>query len=1168
MATINLGPFAVHHPIGSGGMGSVWAGEHLEQKVPVAIKVINVDQARRATYLRAFRNEVRSVAGLDHPGVVMVFDHGTVPPEAENLSGGRMIQGSPYLVMEKASGGALDEAHVDWTWTLLEEVLFGLLDALGHAHARGVVHRDLKPGNVLVCTEDDPRPGIKLADFGLSHAKDVALRGASSYSGTPRYMAPEQFQGRWRDYGAWTDLYALGCMAFEVVNGHPPFRGNNYAQLRQGHLYADAQPLTRGPGVPEGLGGWVHRLLDKDPGQRFQSAADAAWALWKLDPPADPQAPLSSLDRQPMNRTVSCTLAFGELRSSQATATQHFYEDTAPSEQDLDSEGDLGPPPDDATSTLQPAFEARAPVEVPPMPKDWRRPAERRSMRLVGTGLGLYGLRQVPLVARDEERDAIWRSLAKVRQTGKPQALVFRGPGGVGKSRVVQWMAERVREVGSAQFLWATHSPRPGPRDGLEGMISRHLGCAGLSHDDTLRRIERHLLGQGVTDPYEWQALTEMLVPRSATDTNNAVVFFSRPEERYILLRRLLKRLDRPALIWLDQAHLGPDAQAFVEYLLQTEDTPALVVLTVREGEELPLTQHPRCGVKEVGRLGQQARRELIQELLMLEGEVATQVEERTGGNPLFAIQLVGDWVQRGILLPGPRGFVLESGAAVDIPDDLHVLWEARLADVLRPGERRALELAAVLGAAIDEQEWRVALGCGGLSWPVGLVDRLVDRQLARRDPSGWAFSHPLMRESLERSARETGDQGLHAACAEMLSALYRDRRRGVPARRGAHLVAAGRDEEALDPLLLGSEQARQASEYAAAHRLLDERSAAVTRLGLGSHDPRVGQGWLARARVLTGTGQAGKAGELAQRAVQHARDHAWLDLVPRALRVSAQAASYRGDLIALERLALEGIREAQTLGDRESEAHGRRLASVVAQRRGDATSSLRLAREAYALFEQLRDPRGMADALNLMALGEASAGRADRAGELLRQAVQHFEQCGSQYGLASAYNNLAELLRKEGDADGAESGFRMALTTYRRLGSTHTIVPLLNLAIVLTERDQHAPAREHLRAALRLTGASPIYHRFAHALSLPSAAVLGSWRRWSAHIAGAQDLTRRGVFDADVAGALQQAGLLAARADRWDEARSALELARSQWAGLGRDWERQRVEEALATMG
>jgi len=202
-------------------MGQVWFGVHRAQGVPVAVKVITAERAREASYLQAFHNEVSAMAGLDHPGIVLVFDYGTVGEVAASSSEGALVPGSPYLAMELATGGSLRDADLPATWGELRDLLLGLLDALAHAHARGVVHRDIKPGNILVFEEEPARSGgehllarrLRLTDFGLAHALDApdAEGVRIGQSGTPRYMAPEQFAARWREFGPWTDLYALGA---------------------------------------------------------------------------------------------------------------------------------------------------------------------------------------------------------------------------------------------------------------------------------------------------------------------------------------------------------------------------------------------------------------------------------------------------------------------------------------------------------------------------------------------------------------------------------------------------------------------------------------------------------------------------------------------------------------------------------------------------------------------------------------------------------------------------------------------------------------------------------------------------------------------------------------------------------------------------------------------
>ena len=151
-------------------MGEVWRGRHRDQDVAVAVKIVTAQHARAAEFRAVFRNEVRAVAAMQHPKVVMVFDYGEIPPEVAEVSDGALVAGCPYLVMEWASSGNLRKHRID-SWFTLRSILIDLLDALAHAHARGVIHRDMKLGNVLLCSAEDPRPGLKLADFGLARPR-------------------------------------------------------------------------------------------------------------------------------------------------------------------------------------------------------------------------------------------------------------------------------------------------------------------------------------------------------------------------------------------------------------------------------------------------------------------------------------------------------------------------------------------------------------------------------------------------------------------------------------------------------------------------------------------------------------------------------------------------------------------------------------------------------------------------------------------------------------------------------------------------------------------------------------------------------------------------------------------------------------------------------------
>ena len=185
METIPLGGFDLEEPIGKGGMGEVWRGVHRQSREQVAVKVLTAKGARNDTILQFFRNEVRAVAGLDHPDVVTVLDYGAVPPETDALSWGKVMEGSPWLAMELIKGGTLKDRCGKVDWPEARILLLRILDALAHAHARGVIHRDIKPSNVLI----DQDGGSKISDFGLAHAVD--REAIHEYcGGSPAYMAP------------------------------------------------------------------------------------------------------------------------------------------------------------------------------------------------------------------------------------------------------------------------------------------------------------------------------------------------------------------------------------------------------------------------------------------------------------------------------------------------------------------------------------------------------------------------------------------------------------------------------------------------------------------------------------------------------------------------------------------------------------------------------------------------------------------------------------------------------------------------------------------------------------------------------------------------------------------------------------------------------------------
>ncbi|MEL7374395.1 MAG: serine/threonine-protein kinase, partial [Pseudomonadota bacterium] len=292
MGGIELGPFDLKEPVGRGGTGVVYRGVHRETGLPVAVKVLHPGAMRNGAPPEAFRNEVKAIAALDHPSIIWIVDVGLVDDVAHEQSNHTLTRGHPYLAMEYASGGTLGEwipPDFDAVFAMLQD----LLGALAHGHARSLVHRDLKPGNVLRCTDGDVRPGWKLTDFGIAtnFERTVERSLPGGIVGTLSYMSPEQITGNWRMFGPWTDLYALGCVVYKVLAGRRPWDTARGAALFAAHLERKPDPLRSKIPVPDGFHEWVAVLMEKRPQDRFQTAAEAALALEKLTRRADADAP-------------------------------------------------------------------------------------------------------------------------------------------------------------------------------------------------------------------------------------------------------------------------------------------------------------------------------------------------------------------------------------------------------------------------------------------------------------------------------------------------------------------------------------------------------------------------------------------------------------------------------------------------------------------------------------------------------------------------------------------------------------------------------------------------------------------------------------------------------------------------------------------------------------
>ena len=1163
-----LGAFDLQSPIASGGMGQVWRGVHRGSGTPVAIKVLTGQITQQPRFREAFRNEARSMSGLDHPGIVRIFDYGeiAVGGAAEPQFGA----GSPYLVMEYVDS-ALSQGIRISAWPVLKEVLLALLDALAHAHARGVIHRDLKPSNILV----DASYTLKISDFGIAFALEAdgvdveQMRAA----GTPEFMAPEQCHGLWRDFGPWTDLYALGCVAYTLITGAPPFQGDTPMNTMLAKLEQDIPPLRARFALPVGFDVWIRRMLQRAPGHRFQRAADAAWALRGL-----------SLDAETQRRITTGPIEMPAVQGGDTLAW--FTEATA--ETGLDEAAGNAP----ATYSLEPNFEGTSTASLratqAPIPLDWRSPRTAiEQPALLDVGLGLYGLRRTPLVDREDICDQLWKHLRVVRTTGEPRAVLLRGPAGAGKSRIVEWLCERSHELGAGTYLHARHAPDPGPAHGLGAMMLRHLRCTGLSRTELRDRLEGLLSAQGVSDADEWEALTQLLAPVSERPSDRAtserhIRFFSLIERHLVLMRQLDRMAtDRALLLWLDDVQFGYESLEFVARVLERREGGFLIVMTARE-EDLSdrpiedrlldeLLEHPQVDIAEVGPLAPEHHRTLVRGLLALEPGLAHQVESRTAGNPHFAIQLVRDWVQRGLLEPGPRGFRLAAGARVEVPADIREVWEQRVGQLLagRPqNDAVAIELAAVLGQEVDDREWIALCRLARVDVDEEFLESLLrDRIIRPIDDNdlgeGWTFAHAMLREALERHAADAGRlRAHHLLCAGMLRA-----RGAGGARLGRHLRAGGAFYAALDPLRQSVEAHLEVGDYQAAEAGLIDWLDTLDGLDIPEVDRRWAEGHLLICRIAALRGDLDEADEQAAAAEGEATTYGWDDLALQALVYRSGIALDQGRFGDGRRLAEEAAAMLDESADitllGECMWNLGRLNAALGQFDVAADALER----AEAAFRALGDDIRAAHSMLYQARVALSTQRQEEAAALVEAAKAELHAAGSRTGVADAVHDLGELARLSGDLGAAEGLYREARDLYETIGSAHVIYAELNLAMVLLARGGFLEARLLIEKVLDTSIAQgrQVIVAAAHVLLLPCLARAREWRAWDTHLAAARALlTELELVDGDIA---QHAGLaarLAADQGQHGRATAAVQLAIEHYDALGRTGDAAEARAAL----
>jgi eukaryotic-like serine/threonine-protein kinase len=273
LGTILGDAYKLQRRLAEGGMGTVYEAEQLRLRRRLAVKVMSRELAGNREAFSRFHREAEILSQLAHPHIVQIVDFGAAPG------------GQPYLVMEFLEGEDL-ERRLQRTGALSLETVVHIVRQIGWAlaatHGRGIVHRDLKPANVFLLNVEGEPDFVKVVDFGISKVNntDARLTRASVLMGTPHYMAPEQASGNLAAVDHRTDQWALGCIAWEMLSGRPPFDDREITTLFYNVVHAQPGPLVgQVRGLPPDVEAVLRRALSKRPGDRFPSVAACCRAL-------------------------------------------------------------------------------------------------------------------------------------------------------------------------------------------------------------------------------------------------------------------------------------------------------------------------------------------------------------------------------------------------------------------------------------------------------------------------------------------------------------------------------------------------------------------------------------------------------------------------------------------------------------------------------------------------------------------------------------------------------------------------------------------------------------------------------------------------------------------------------------------------------------------------
>ena len=798
--------------LGRGGMGEVWRCRDLEQGHDVAIKAVRPELTSDAATARLFHSEVVAVARLNHPGIVPVYD--LLHDE----------RGAALLVMELRPGkqlGSLGDAG-GAPFAAVGEVLVQVLEALAYAHARGVLHLDIKPENVLV---EAGRPGgqalrATLVDFGIARVRRPG-RGVERWYerdavvGTVEYMAPEQCTGTFERLGPWSDLFSVGAVAFELCAGRRPFPGAaDHAGLLRRLREPPPRLVPARADVPPGFAELCAAMLALEPRDRPGSAAEVLAILRGLAPAMDQGRPSSGGARpQP-----AAGLVIEEMPSSLVGRAISPSAVTLP----LPTADVLA-----ETAILEEAVVDRAPGSPDTRGPSWRttgvRPAAAQqaftaeSTPAPAGAYGLFGLRDLPVLGRRDERLAVWSAVRAASLDRQTRVVLLEGPAGVGKSRLARDAMERAVELGLCTQMQTSWSADGSGDEGLRGLLENLLDTRGTPAQEVHARLAFWLDRVGAEE--RRAARPAGAVPRAAGSAGafaREVELLLRPPrdaapDAMLPLRVVVEAIARaaavrPVLLWLDdvQWSRGEAAALFSALRALSPELPVCVLATARTEEITDRAAYELMAATAgtdrvlVDKLDLEATRSLVRGLLEVDEELCDLLAARAEGNPLFVSLMLRQLVMaEAVGRRDGRYRLTRSFDLSRLPGDVEALLGRWIEQSGAP--LRELSALALVRSRVSLEVARGLSRARGQAFE-DAIGKALTGGLLHIEGGAYVWEHGLLRERLVKAIPAAEAPPLHAAAAEALLPLVD--REDVQEERAHHLRAAGRAREGCEAML------------------------------------------------------------------------------------------------------------------------------------------------------------------------------------------------------------------------------------------------------------------------------------------------------------------------------------------------------------------------------